>query len=71
MAKRKLISHDYKDELASIVEEKGFGNEAENLIINMFYIIEESYPNYNNVPVLLYIGGKWSWLIYQEIQFSH
>ena len=49
MAKRKLISHDYKDELASIVEEKGFGNEAENLILNMFYKIEESYPNYKVV----------------------
>ncbi len=49
MAKRKLISHDYKDELASIVEEKGFGHEAENLILNMFYKIEESYPNYKVV----------------------
>ena len=49
MAKRKLISHDYKDELASIVEEKGFGHEAENLILNMFYKIEESYPNYKTV----------------------
>jgi len=47
--RRKLISQNYKNELADIVEEKGFSNEAENLLLNMVYKIEDAYPNYATV----------------------
>lgn len=47
--KSKLIARDYKEELASIAEAKGFSQQAENLLLSMVYKIEDSYSNYKNV----------------------
>ena len=47
--KGKILSRDYKEELANIAEEKGFNHEAENLLLSMAYKIEDSYNNYQTV----------------------
>lgn len=45
----KIISRDYKEELANIAEKKGFEQDAENLLLSMIYKIEDSYNNYQTV----------------------
>ena len=47
--KSKFLPRDYKEELASIAESKGFSQVAENLLLSMTYKIEDSYENYLTV----------------------
>ncbi len=47
--RNKFLSKDYKDELASIAEAKGFNQQTENLLLSMCYRIEDSYSNYQKV----------------------
>ena len=49
MIKNKFLSKDYNEELADIIEKKGFSEEAENLLLNMMYKINDSYDNYKMV----------------------
>ena len=49
MIKNKFLSKDYNEELADIIEKKGFSEEAENLLLNMMYKIDDSYDNYKMV----------------------
>ena len=49
MKNKILGSNDYKDELANIVETRGFGEESENLLLSMLYKTEDGYTNYLNV----------------------
>ena len=47
--KSKFLPRDYREELASIAESKGFSQVAENLLLSMTYKIEDSYENYYTV----------------------
>lgn len=47
--KSKFLTRDYREELASIAEGKGFSQIAENLLLSMTYKIEDSYENYYTV----------------------
>lgn len=47
--KSKFLQRDYKEELASIAETKGFSQSAENLLLSMIYKIEDGYENYQTV----------------------
>lgn len=48
--KNKIMGiNDYKDELANIVETRGFSEEAENLLFSMLYKAEDGYANYEKV----------------------
>lgn len=45
----KILSKDYKEELANIAEQKGYTQEAGNLLLSMIYKIEDSFENYETV----------------------
>jgi len=48
--RKKVVNNtDYKEVLADIIELKGFSEEAENLLLNMLYKIDENYDNYARV----------------------
>lgn len=44
-----MITRDYKEELANIAEQKGFSQNAGNLLLSMIYKAEDSYENYATV----------------------
>ena len=47
--KNKFLTKDFKEELASVAETKGFSQTAENLLLSMVYKIEDGYENYSKV----------------------
>ena len=49
MRKKVVNNVDHKEVLADIIELKGFSEEAENLLLNMLYKIDENYDNYAKV----------------------
>ena len=49
MRKKVVNNVDHKEVLADLIELKGFSEEAENLLLNMLYKVDENYDNYAKV----------------------
>ena len=47
--KNRFMQKDYNEQLADIIETKGFSEEAENLLLSMMYKIGDCYDNYKMV----------------------
>ncbi len=64
----KLLSRDYKEELANIAESKRFGQDAQNLLLSMAYRIDDGYENYQKVKREVWTRNEFFEKIVNEVK---